>query len=223
MANHKDFIIDFETLDNKATAIVIDMSVVVFDPDPQNVQTFEELVAQGKRFKISLAAQRGIRTANSETIKWWREQSAEARKNLEPTPEDLTIEEATTQLLDFLKANGVDQWKSQGYCRGQSFDFPILDDMIRQTFKTDHIDKLTPIKFWAQRDIRTAIECMLLTRGLTKTPIRKGLLDGFIAHDSVHDCAKDVIMLKTAWRYAMGLEEIPAHEDCDEETVKPRK
>ncbi|ADG59920.1 DexA exonuclease A [Acinetobacter phage Acj9] len=222
MPVYNDFVIDYETLDNKATAVVVDMSVVVFDPDPTKMQTFEELVAKGKRFKLSLASQKGVRTTNTATINWWREQSEAARVNLKASPDDLTVEEAIHGLIEFLKANNVHPKKSLGWCRGMSFDFPILVDMIRQTFKTDITDEVEPIKFWAQRDIRTAIEAMLLTRGLSKTPLRKGMLDGFVAHDSIHDCAKDVIMLKMAARYAMGLEDVPAHEDCDPETVKKR-
>ncbi|UQJ95809.1 exonuclease A [Klebsiella phage CPRSB] len=48
-----------------------------------------------------------------------------------------------------------------------------------------------PTVFWNSRDVRTAIENRLLTRGVTTCPLRKGMLDGFIQHDSIHDCAKD--------------------------------
>ena len=54
------------------------------------------------------------------------------------------------------------------------------------------------------------------------TPLRNGVLTGFVAHDSIHDCAKDVIMLKTAQRYALGLETMPEPEDTDPQTVKKR-
>jgi hypothetical protein len=156
------------------------------------------------------------------TIAWWKEQDEAAKKNLKASPEDLTIEEAIPQLLDYLKKSGVNAWKSQGWCRGMSFDFPILVDMIRQTFKTDVTEDFEPVKFWAQRDIRTAIESLALTRGLSMTPLRNGVLTGFVAHDSIHDCAKDVIMLKTAQRYALGLETMPEPEDTDPQTVKKR-
>ena len=53
--------------------------------------------------------------------------------------------------------------------------------------------------------------------------MKKGMLDGFVAHDSIHDCAKDVLMLKTAQRYAFGLEDFPAESDIDETTMKKKK
>jgi hypothetical protein len=54
-----------------------------------------------------------------------------------------------------------------------------------------------------------------MTRGLTTTPLHKGVLDGFIAHDSIHDCAKDILMLKYAQRYALGLDEAPVGDEID--------
>lgn len=218
----KDFIIDLETLGSRPDSIVVDISVVVFDSDPTVMQSFNDLCNAGRRFKLDLKSQRGTRTTMASTIVWWKEQDEAAKKNLKASPEDLTVEEAIPQLLDYLKKSGVNAWKSQGWCRGMSFDFPILVDMIRQTFKTDVTEDFEPVKFWAQRDIRTAIESLALTRGLSMTPLRKGLLTGFVAHDSIHDCAKDVIMLKTAQRYALGLETMPELEDTDPQTIKTR-
>ncbi|AZU98597.1 exonuclease [Acinetobacter phage AB-Navy71] len=219
MAKYNDFIIDLETLGNKPDCIVVDLSVLVFDPDPTVVQSLDELIANGRRFKLNLQSQKGIRSTTPSTVKWWSEQSPEAKKNLLASPEDLTVEEAITQVLDFLKRSNINQWKSQGWCRGMSFDFPIFVDMIRQAFKTNDTDKLEPIKFHCQRDIRTAIEAYSLVRGMTKTPLRKGVLDGFVHHDSIHDCAKDVIMLKTAQRYALQLEDMPEKDDVDPQTT----
>ena len=219
----KDFIIDLETLGSLPNTIVVDLSVVVFDPDPTKVQTFEELCAAGKRFKLDLASQKENRSVMKETIVWWKEQSVEARKNLKPSNEDVTVEEAITELYAYFKEMGIDHWKSQGWCRGMSFDFPVLVDMIRQTFKVDYTQDIEPIKFWQQRDIRTAIEAYAMLRGTIMTPLRKGVLDGFVAHDSIHDCVKDVIMLKTAQRYALGLEEMPSEEDTDPLTVKKKR
>ncbi|EQA7786840.1 3'-5' exoribonuclease domain-containing protein [Acinetobacter baumannii] len=223
MSQYNDFIIDLETLGNKPDSIVVDMSILVFDPDPKVMQPLSELIESGRRFKLSINSQKGKRTVTPSTVAWWKEQSNEAKINLMPSDADVTVEEAITQALEFLKANRVNQWKSQGWCRGMSFDFPIFVDMIRQTFNTPETDKYEPVKFWAQRDIRTAIEAYSMVRGMSMTPLRKGVLDGFVAHDSIHDCAKDVIMLKTAQRYALGYEEVPAEEDIDPQTVKKKK
>lgn len=224
MSKYNDFIIDLETLGSKPDSIVIDMSVLVFNPDVSGpVESIDELIKRGKRWKLNLAAQRGNRSVNPATVAWWREQSPEAKANLAPSDEDRLIADAIPELLQFLKDNNVNPFKSQGWCRGMSFDFPILVDMIRETYGVLDTDKLEPVKFWAQRDVRTAIESLLCSRGLAMTPLRKGTLDGFVAHDSIHDCAKDVIMLKTAQRYALGLEQVPSEDDLDPNTIKKQK
>ncbi|WJZ27892.1 exonuclease [Serratia phage 92A1] len=219
----RDFIADFETFNSVANSTVIDLALIAFDPDPTVYESFAELIARGKRIKFDLASQKGKRSVSTGTIAWWKSQSAEAKKNLVKSAEDVTTLEGTRQALDYLREQGVDPWKSEGWCRGMSFDFPIFTDLIRELYKHDtgcedkDIDtfKLEPVKFWQQRDIRTAISCYSLVRGLSTTPLPKGALDGFVAHDSVHDCAKDVLMLKYAQRYALGLEECPDEANAD--------
>ncbi len=218
----RDFIIDYETFGNVSNAAVIDLAAVVFDPNPEVIETFDELVSRGMKLKFNLKAQKGVRLFGASTIEWWKKQSAEARANLAPSPEDIDHVEGLYKLLAFLKENGVNAWDSFGWCRGQSFDFPILVDILREGERRKGIaDKdidtfgLEPCKFWNQRDVRTAIESLLMTRGLTTTPLHKGVLDGFIAHDSIHDCAKDILMLKYAQRYALGLDEAPVGDEID--------
>ncbi|AFL47611.1 exonuclease A [Acinetobacter phage ZZ1] len=222
--SYKDFIIDMETLGSRSDSVVVDISVLVFDSDyTQPVESIDELIKAGRRWKLSIASQKGTRTVSPSTVQWWKDQSAEARKNLAPSAEDMTIEQAIPEILQYLKDQGVKPFKSFGYCRGQSFDFPIFVHMIGEAYKVFETNKLEPVAFWNQRDIRTAIEAYSMTRGMTMTPLRKGRLDGFVAHDSIHDCAKDVIMLKTAQRYAAGLEEVPDPDDTDPSSIKKSK
>lgn len=217
-----DFIIDWETFGNVSRSAVIDVAAVVFNPDPNVIETFPELVKRGMKLKFDLRAQRPYRLFGASTVAWWKNQSPEARANLAPSDQDIDHVEGLYQLLQFLKDNGVHEWNSFGWCRGQSFDFPILVDIIREGERRKGIEEkdidtfgLEPCKFWNQRDVRTAIESLLLTRGLTTTPLPRGVLDGFIAHDSIHDCAKDILMLKYAQRYALGLEDAPQGDDID--------
>lgn len=219
----KDFLIDFETFGSKPNSIVIDLSVIVFENDHTKIPTFQELVANGKRIKFDISSQKGVRVTDPGTIQWWKEQSKEARKNLSPQPTDLTVEEGVIEFLQYLKDQGVSQWKSQGWCRGMSFDFPILKDLIHQTFPDQDSYDLEPCRFWNQRDIRTAIECYLDVRGTAKTPLRKDVLEGFVHHDSIHDCAKDILMLLYAKAYAMGELELPTSDDVDQSTIYARK
>lgn len=218
----KDFIIDFETFGNVSNSSVIDLALITFDSDPEIIESFDELVNRGHRIKFDLKSQKGHRLFGKSTLDWWKKQSAEARANLASTPDDLSVIAGIKEAQQYLIDNGIHPWDSFGWCRGQSFDFPIFVDCLRdvqraQGISEEEIDtfKEEPCKFWNQRDIRTAIESLLLTRGLTTTPLPKGTLDGFIAHDSIHDCAKDILMLKYAQRYALGLSEAPSPEDTD--------
>lgn len=217
-----DFIVDFETMSSLPNAMVVDMSIVLFDPNPEKMETFEQLIQKGRRWKISIPSQKGVRHVMPETVTWWKEQSAEARANLKPSENDVTIEQATTEALQWLKANGVNNFRSQGWSRGTGFDFMIFTDIIRQTLQKDFTQFDEPVMFWAQRDIRTAIEAYMMVRGMALTPLKKGSLDGFVAHDSIHDCAKDVFMLKMAQRYVLGLDQIPKSDDIDPSSIKPK-
>jgi hypothetical protein len=218
----KDFIIDFETFGNVSNSSVIDLALITFDSDPEVLESFDELVSRGHRIKFDLRSQKGFRLFGKSTLAWWKNQSAEARANLAPTDADLAVIAGIQEANQYLKDNGIHAWNSFGWCRGQSFDFPIYVDCLRDIQRAEGKDEsdidtfeTEPCKFWNQRDIRTAIESLLLTRGLTTTPLPTGTLKGFIAHDSIHDCAKDILMLKYAQRYALGLSEAPSPEDTD--------
>lgn len=219
---YNDFLFDLETFGSTSRAAVIDLSAIPFDPNPAVLETFDELVSRGRRFKFDLKSQKGKRLFSKGTIEWWKTQSAEARKNLAPKEDDYLIVPGIIEFLEFLEMSGVDKWKSYGYCRGQSFDFPILTDMIREIQRAQNIPEedidtfhAEPVKFWNQRDVRTSIEDRLLVRGQSTCPLPLGTLNGFVAHDSIHDCAKDILMLKYALRYALGIEEAPSKENTD--------
>lgn len=217
-----DVIIDFETFATTSKAAAIDLSLVAYNSDPTVVESLDELISKGLRVKFDLASQKGDRLFSKSTLVWWKDQSAEARKNLVPTTDDKTVIEGIKVVLDWLREQGIDQWNSQMWCRGMSFDFPIFNDMIRDLYREDGVPeneidtfKLEPVKFWNQRDIRTAIEAYSMVRGMTTTPLPNGTLKGFVAHDSLHDCAKDILMLKYAQRYALGLDECPSEAEAD--------
>ena len=227
MTHVTDFMLDYETMGSAPEGATIDLAATCFKNDPHNPPTFKELVENGVRAKFSLIDQKPTgnfpRVFDQGTIEWWKNQSEEARLNLRPTPNDLSVEDGLMKVLNHLKDQGVDAWQSQGWCRGMSFDFGILLDQIRQVYKTRETFHLEPCKFWNQRDVRTAIESTLMVRGMTECPLPAGTLDGFVAHDSIHDCARDILMLIYSQRYALGLEEAPTEENADPHSVKKKR
>ncbi|ADJ55324.1 DexA exonuclease A [Escherichia phage RB16] len=216
-----DYVWDYETVGPSPNGKLVELSYVPFIDDPHNPPTFAELVSRGRKYKFDLKKQPD-RIADKSTIDWWKQQSEEARAILKPSPDDIDLYEGHKQFFEDLKADGVSRWQSLDYVRGPEFDRGILVDVVRtMTGKVDIFDDM-PTVFWNSRDVRTAIENRLLTRGASTCPLRKGILNGFVMHNSIHDCAKDALMLIYAMRYAMGLEEPPTEEETDELSL-PRK
>lgn len=225
-----DVVIDFETLGNTSKGAVIDLALIAFDSDPMKLETFDELVARGERIKFDLAYQRGKRLFDNSTMGWWKNQSPEAREGLKPSALDVDTLTGIQQALDYCTRQGVNKYHSLMYCRGQSFDFPLFVDLLREAEKAKGIAEVDistyntePVVFWNQRDLRTAIEAYSLTRKMCTTPLPVGTLKGFIAHNSVHDCAKDILMLKYAQRYALGIDECPGLDNCDPLSLPPQR
>lgn len=210
-----DFMFDFESLGRAPEGALVDCSIIVFNHNPEKVPTFAELVASGQRFKFDLKSQRGTRIFDQSTMDWWKEQSPEARANLKPSFDDVPIRELPSLLHNYLEQHKFDRKWGQGWCRGPSFDFTMFIDVLRQVENTRECQDKELCHFWNQRDVRTAIEATLLKRGMTKCPLPAGTLDGFVHHNSLHDCAKAVLELIYSKRYALGLEEFPTDVDIN--------
>ncbi|MGL6229356.1 MAG: 3'-5' exoribonuclease domain-containing protein [Culicoidibacterales bacterium] len=221
-----DFIIDYETLGDKPNSVVLDVAVVPFVNDPTNVPKFMDLVKSSFYAKFDLKSQiKAGRLIQDGVKEFWKNQSDEARAVLKPSDIDVSVEEGHKEMLCFFTENEISYYKSQLWCRGTSFDIPLMVNCIDETFKLDqHSTRdLEPVSFGRYRDVRSAIEGMLLSRNMSTCPLPAGTLDGFIHHNSVHDCAKDVLMLLYAQRYAMGLEEMPDEETADKHSLNKWK
>ncbi|MGL5579412.1 MAG: 3'-5' exoribonuclease domain-containing protein [Cetobacterium sp.] len=216
-----DFIIDFESYGLAPEGAFIDLAIVLFKDDPHNPPTFQELVASSKRIKFDISSQRKEfpRVFDRSTIEWWQQQSEAARAMIKAAPTDVNLKVGMEEAIEFIRA-GTNKKTSLGWCRGPSFDFPMYLTALRQIRNTREVFDDEPCFFWNQRDIRTAVERTLMTRGMTECPLPMGTLDGFVAHNSVHDCAKDILMLIYAQRYALGLEDCPMGDEVDPRSVK---
>lgn len=218
----KDIIIDYESLGMQPDGIVVDLAAVVFEDDPENPPSFDDLKKNAFHAKFKIKDQKGTRLSDQSVKDFWKKQDKDVQKMLFPSDDDVSIEEGHKDFLDWCESVGVDFWKSFIYSRGNEFDMGFMTDILRYTFKTRDTFKIFPVAFWNTRDVRTAIENRLMTRGLINTPLRKGVLEGFRKHDSVDDCAAAVLQLIYASRYALGLEEAPSDEEVDENTVNKR-
>lgn len=206
---------DLETLNDRPSAVVLDIAAAVFDID--EIDVFDDLVNDPERiFYVKLSVEDQVknhkRTMGQGTMNWWAGQSEEAKRILRPTSKDVSLEEAMCLWSKFLAKHRFDK-NSIGYCRGQSFDFPIAVSMMDDVFPGDPANNNFPVSFWNQRDVRTAIAHDLINPKNTKCPLPKGLFTGFVAHNSVHDVCRDVISLQHAWAYKTGKLEIPDEYD----------
>lgn len=214
-----DFIIDYETLSARPDCVILDVAVIPFVNDFQNLPTFNELIESGLNIKLKISSQRAIgRSVCSSTLDFWKKQDNAAKVILKPTPHDVELYESHDKIKEFLYERGVMYNKSQGWCRG-FFDFPIFADVMSKQFETTHSQPHEIIAQGKMREIRTVIEAHLGVRGKTVCPLPKGTLPNFIHHNSLHDCAKDVLMLLYAQRYAYGIEDVPSYEDAEPVTA----
>lgn len=215
-----DILIDYETAGGedhtRNQSAVLDLSAVAFvhNPDSGELPDFNQMIENGFNTKFDLRSQKGVRIIDRGTLGWWKKQSPEAQKILLPSDKDVTVEVGHRRFATWIEEQGLTR-QSKIWCRGNSFDFPILAHCLHQS----GIPANLMGGFWNQRDIRTRIET-LLGDDITDCPLPKDAIPGFIAHNSLHDCAKDVMSLFYAYRYAFGMQGIPEIDDCHPSTVK---
>lgn len=214
-----DFVIDYETLSARPDCVILDVAVIPFVNNFMNPPTFTELIESGLNIKLNISSQRAIgRSVCSSTLDFWKKQSDDAKLVLKPSTRDVELYRAHDMIKEFLYSRGVMYNKSQGWCRG-FFDFPIFANVMSKQFNTTHAQPYETITQGKMREIRTAIEAHLGVRNKTVCPLPKGSLPNFIHHNSLHDCAKDILMLLYAQRYGYGIEDVPTFENTEPVTA----
>lgn len=208
---YKCILFDWETLGNKPSSVVLDLAAVVFNLDGNDV--FEDLISDTSRtFRVKFDVEEQLsilkRTTDKSTVEWWKQQGESAQKVLKPSDQDVSLEEGMTLFKGFIDANNLKPKDTLGYVRGQSFDFPIMVDVVSSIWP-DFDHTMFPVAFWNQRDTRTALSHDLCTPMNSKCPLPEGIFKDFVAHNSIHDCARDVISLQRAWKYKLGELEVP--------------
>lgn len=185
-----DLIIDFETLDTEPTAVVLSCCIIPFTRD--EVLTFQEYVDSATywNFEVDHQVETLNRTYSVDTIKWWKTQDKEVYES-QLHGGTVSLFQFVNDLKTFVERHKIDK-SSMGFCRGQSFDFPILSDIIKSVDSS--IDrKIFPVPFYNQRDTRSYISGLFGDANTTKIDVD---IPGFKAHDPIHDCAKDILMIK---------------------------
>jgi hypothetical protein len=217
------FVFDFETMGTDPDAVVLSCALTMFDSSTK--LSFDEYIADTYYWKFDIEEQltKYKRTISQETLDWWDKKDPDVKRSqFTPTEKDITLEEFIAEFKYALEENNCDK-NTLGYCRGQSFDFPIMASIVRSVAKIDNVKvnpAFFPIPFWNQRDIRTYIAGLFCDPSVTKCPTPKGTLDGFKHHDPIHDNARAIIMMKWAELYAMEDIPIPDKDNIDPNSLK---
>ena len=187
------FVYDLETLGVNETAVVLSIGCLYIDsPDPC---TYRDLMKNS--FFVKLDAKYQVenlgRQISKETVDWWGKQSKEARlRSYKPSSEDVKPEVALQMLRQFV-FDHVGQSRDKCYTRG-SMDVIVSEHLAKQ------VDMKLPWVYNDFRDIRTAVDILYpkSKNGYVEVDQTKcfGYTDDMmIAHDPVHDCARDAAMI----------------------------
>lgn len=167
--------IDIETLGRAHDAAILEIGCCLF--------TLDEIREKFSwRIQVTDALKYG--TTTPDTIKWWMEQSDEARKHVFGGSESDSLQDALNSLKDV-----IDYWKPSNFWAHASFDFPILANAYNV------MDIENPIYFRKCRDIRT-LDMLAHAEKIENWPIREGTFHSAI-DDAVHQAKCVQLMLKS--------------------------
>ena len=176
-------VVDLETLGVGSDSIILSLGLTVARYDDTS-QTFDSLVQNGLFVKFQLKEQieRG-RKKSDRVVKWWYEQSVEARRTaLFPTQEDKSIYDIESILKAYFDSRGLDIKKVDLYDRN-SFDLTKLQYLFEE-----ELDKDVPWNYHNTFDIPTAFRFVGFDR---YGGMRVDDFPGAIYHNPLHDAAVD--------------------------------
>lgn len=184
-------IYDFETLgQDQQNSVVISFAMLPFTEKRyiEDPYTYDELVSSCKYIKFDVEDQvtNFNRTINKETVEWWNSQGVEAKKQIRPSNEDVSIH----ALYEFIINNCECTKIKKSYTRGNTFDPMFLQYLMIQTGHQD------PFHWRTVRDTRSMIEGMSFGMKLDNGFTPGELTSKFVKHDPCHDVAMDVMRMQ---------------------------
>jgi hypothetical protein len=206
----KDFIFDMETIGaNVHVCPVVDIAYYTFEWDRfiEDPYSFQELATNIRTVKASVKDQMqnyGCSFKKSD-VEWWEQLPAHARNKIKPSSEDTTVEAFCDEIISYTSKSKIDYWWS----RGNTFDPIILWRLMNYVGKAAQMDQ--HLKFYMVRDIRTHIDAKFnyTTRsGFVPVADTDYWNESFVAHDSTHDVAADILRLQAIHRAENDLPQV---------------
>lgn len=137
-----DLMIDLETLGTDPDCVVLSIGACVFDFQKKKIVDKFYIVLDTEDQKNC------FRTVDQNTLKWWSQQSNQAKKVFTEPKEE--VREALDQFVQFILRNGtISQIKPWG--NGSTFDISILESLFK-----DYEVKV-PWLFYNVMDLRTFV------------------------------------------------------------------
>jgi hypothetical protein len=193
--------IDLETLKARYDAAILSIGAAFINLDTGKLQetfyreiTFNSAIKGGK--------------IDGDTLSWWCQQDAKARRVFGDQAKKVTLSTALDQLNNFFRLHpGATVWGN-----GSSFDITILEHNY------DHgcVGLKEPWAYWKVRDMRTIVD----VAGLTKPETM--MVAGSVAHNALDDAIHQAMVISKAWRKvrtAMGV--LKAQAEVNTKPVKP--
>lgn len=167
--------VDLETLGRRAGCVIVSIGAVKFDPVTGFVDTDNSFY---RAITVESAMRFGL-TIDPGTLKWWMQQSKEARAVFND-PDAVTIQQALVEFAEWVADDGeygaVKMWGN-----GASFDNPILSAAY------EAVDIITPWMFWNDRCYRTKkAECPQVP--FNRVGVHHNAVDDAVSQ-AIHLCA----------------------------------
>jgi hypothetical protein len=207
----KHTFIDCETLGQPTNnCAVIDFSFFTVDTDrfiSDNPYTVDDIV-NVKKFKLSVKDQVDNYgwMVYKDTIAFWESLPAEARKNITPKKDDLTVSAFVEAVQSYMDVQGkVDYWWS----RSNAFDPVILARIFDSVNKHQEFKQYFP--HWKVRDIRTYIDAKLdfpKKNGFVPLKEETKWSKVFVEHDSAWDTLADALRMQAIVRAENEMEQV---------------
>lgn len=184
-------IFDFETLSDRpwdATVLSVayiagNWSDIALDTDVDKlIESGEELF-----FKAKNQGDYG-RSPTQGTIDWWKKQSAEAQDRVFKNPNKIDLSEIVDKFSAYCKRVGVNK-DTKVFLRGPDFDHTIMATIFAG------FEKPLPYNHWNLRDVRTILDVIVGNSYIYKFNEYTSAKYGLIAHDALHDCARDIMQV----------------------------
>lgn len=216
-------LIDYETLAKYPhDCVVLDCSVIPFNTN--SIDSFDDLVSRGFHMKFDVDQQINElhRQISRDTVDWWMKQDQTAKGLVVPSAADQPLLDFVTRFESWLAEINIDLYRMKVFARGSSFDIGIMRSIYYAAFGGDY-DTRMPFRYWNERDVRTYIDakmedsyaCLGVKPG--QVPVPSHMLTGFVKHNSVHDCAKDIIAMQISRTICAG--DTHVLEGADEYTI----